>query len=94
MGVSGFTILDNGELAPLPGADAPSQPGHFPGRVVLSPDAKRLYVIDTLTRAGTEKVFSYRVLENGALEPTMEPPVDTGVMFSDGATGIFVTPGA
>ncbi|MGW5515171.1 lactonase family protein [Nocardia africana] len=93
MGVSGFAILDNGELAPLSGADAPSQPGHFPGRVVLSPDAKRLYVIDTLTTAGTEKVFTYWVLANGALEPTGEPPVETGVVFSDGATGVFVTPG-
>ena len=94
MSVGGFAILDSGGLAPLPGADAPSQPGHFPGRVVLSPDAKRLYVIDTLTAAGTEQVCTYRVLENGALDPTGEPPVDTGVVFSDGATGVFVTPGA
>lgn len=93
-GVNGFAIQDNGALAPIPAADAPSQPGHFPGRVVLSPDAKRLYVIDTLSTAGTEKVFTYRVLENGALEPSGEPPADTGVVFSDGATGVFVTPGA
>ncbi|WP_216892643.1 beta-propeller fold lactonase family protein [Nocardia alni] len=92
MGVNGFAILDNGSLAPLPGASAPSQPGHFPGRVVLSPDAKRLYIIDTLSAGGTEKVFSYRVEQNGALEPTGEPPVDTGVVFSDGATGVFITP--
>ncbi|AHH17663.1 hypothetical protein NONO_c28730 [Nocardia nova SH22a] len=94
MGVQGFAILDNGALAPIPGANAPSQPGHFPGRVVLSPDAKRLYVIDTLTATGTEKVFTYRVLGDGSLEPSGEPPVDTGVVFSDGATGVFVTPGA
>ncbi len=31
----------------------------------------------TLTTAGTEKVFTYRVLENGALEPTGEPPAET-----------------
>ncbi|MHA4849735.1 lactonase family protein [Rhodococcus sp. MSC1_016] len=91
--VNGFEIRDDGALVPVPGADAPSAPGHFPGRVVLSPDAQRLYVIDTLTTTGTEKVFTYRVKPDGALEATGEPPVDTGVTFSDGATGVFASVG-
>ncbi|WP_179220299.1 beta-propeller fold lactonase family protein [Rhodococcus sp. NCIMB 12038] len=90
-GVNGFEIRDDGALVPLPGADAPAAPGHFPGRVVLSPDAQRLYAIDTLTTTGTAKVFTYRVQPNGALEATGEPPVDTGVTFSDGATGVFAS---
>lgn len=92
-GVNGFEIRDDGALVPLPGADAPAAPGHFPGRVVLSPDAQRLYAIDTLTTTGTAKVFTYRVQPNGALAATGEPPVDTGVTFSDGATGVFASPG-
>ncbi|NMO03070.1 beta-propeller fold lactonase family protein [Gordonia sp. TBRC 11910] len=90
-GVSGFRIGGDGTLTALPSADAPSPAGHFPGRVVLSPDGKWLYVIDTLTVSGTEKVFTYRVEPGGRLAPTGWPAVDTGVVFSDGATGVFVT---
>ncbi|RDI55989.1 6-phosphogluconolactonase (cycloisomerase 2 family) [Nocardia mexicana] len=92
--VNGFEIRDDGALIPLPGADEPSAPGHFPGRVVLSPDAERLYAIDTLAVTGTAQVFTYRVRPDGSLDPGGEPPVDAGVMFSDGATGVFATPGA
>ena len=92
MGVSGFRIAGNGALVPLPAADAPSEPGHFPGRVVLSPDGERLYVIDTLTVAGTARVFTLGVRGDGSLQRTGAPAVDTGVFFSDGATGVFATP--
>ncbi|MFF1553029.1 lactonase family protein [Rhodococcus erythropolis] len=92
--VNGYEIRDDGDLIPIPGADSPSVPGHLPGRVVLSPDAQRLSVIDTLTSTGTAKVFTYRVLPDGALVATDDPPADSGVTFSDGATGVFVTPGS
>ncbi|TSD94083.1 beta-propeller fold lactonase family protein [Skermania sp. ID1734] len=92
LGVGGYTILDNGTLAPLPGANMPSPFGHMPGRVVLSPDAQWLYAIDTLATSGTAQIFSYRVMPGGALAPSGLAPVDTGVTFSDGATGVFVRP--
>ncbi|MFF0488734.1 lactonase family protein [Nocardia sp. NPDC004068] len=88
-GVNGFDIHDDGSLTPLPGAEIISAPGHFPGRVVLSPDGARLYVIDTLTLEGTARVFTYLVQPDGALAPSGDPAVDTGVFFSDGATGVF-----
>lgn len=94
MSVNGFAIQGNGSLVPIPGAAVTSAPGHLPGRVVLSPDARRLYVIDTLSATGTESVVTYRVLPNGALAPAADPAVDTGVIFSDGATGVFATPGS
>ena len=92
MAIAGFAIQGDGTLLPLPGAAVASPSGHLPGRVVLSPDAQWLYAIDTLTTGGTGKVFSYRVQPDGSLVPSGEAPVDSGVTFSDGATGVFATP--
>ncbi len=89
--IVGFRIETDGALTPLPGSPYPAPEGTLPGRVVLSPDASRLFLIDALTELGTSRVHSYVIAPDGSLAPTGRPPVDTDVLFSDGPSS-FITP--
>ncbi|MFF1690175.1 MULTISPECIES: beta-propeller fold lactonase family protein [unclassified Streptomyces] len=83
--ISGFQIGDDGALTRLPGSPFPGPGGGaMPGRVVLSPDTRRAFVIDALTPGVTSKVHSYVVGSDGSLTPSGLPTTDSGVVFSDG----------
>ncbi|WP_440712480.1 lactonase family protein [Gordonia sp. FQ] len=88
--VQGRRVLANGGLAPLPGATAAVPTA---GRVVLSNDAKWLYVVSVTGAHGTAEVTSFRIMRSGALRRA-GGPFDTGLYFHDGATANMVAPGA
>ncbi|MCD0453298.1 beta-propeller fold lactonase family protein [Actinocorallia sp. API 0066] len=90
-GIAGFTIGSDGALTPLPGSPYKAPSGALPGRVVLTHDASRLYVIDALTTQIKSKVHTFDVAANGSLTPSGRTPADSGVIFSDGPSG-WLTP--
>lgn len=74
-GVGGFGIGSDGALTPLPGS--PYDGGS--GRITLSPDGRRVFVLDGLSSVRT-------LVRNadGTLQPSDYPSTSTGVVFSDG----------
>lgn len=89
--VDGFQIGDDGTLTPLPGSPYP-RPGGLPGRTVLSPDAKHLFVIDVaegLTSSDPALVHTYNVNPDGSITSTGQ--ASTGVNFADGPSSA-ITP--
>ncbi|MDI2031779.1 beta-propeller fold lactonase family protein [Saccharopolyspora sp. TS4A08] len=83
--IHGFQIGDDGALTPLAGSPHPGPGGGaIPGRIVLSPDARRAFVIEALTPNVTSKVHSYAIAPDGTPTPTGQPPANSGVLFSDG----------
>ncbi|MBF6245684.1 beta-propeller fold lactonase family protein [Nocardia elegans] len=89
--IGGLSIGDNGVLTPLPGSPYPAPAATLPGRVVLDEAAHRVFLIDALTAHGTTQVHSYSIAANGSLAPTGNPPIDTGLLFSDGPDATLVT---
>ncbi|MEU2441200.1 beta-propeller fold lactonase family protein [Streptomyces rubradiris] len=87
--VDGFQIADDGELTPLANVPVAAPANTMPGLVLLSPDAKRLFLVDVLTTNLTSKVHSYNVAGDGGLAPTGLPSVDSGALFSDGPNTVM-----
>lgn len=79
--VDGFQIGANGALTPLPGSPY-AAPGGMPGRTILSPDAKHLFVVDVLSGLSPAEVRTYTVNADGGLTPGQS--ASTGVTFADG----------
>ncbi|MGW5570334.1 lactonase family protein [Nocardia thailandica] len=89
--VEGFAINADGSLAPLPGSPYPTPSGALPGRVVLGPGERQLYVVDTLTAQGTARVHTYDIAADGSITASGAPAADTGVIFHDGPSA-YLTP--
>lgn len=88
--VSGFSIGDDGELVPLTGSPYAGPANTMPGRVVLSPDARRLFLVDVLALSPSAKVHSYAVDPvDGSLARTSYPAADSGVFFADGPSSVM-----
>ncbi|HEX2316649.1 MAG TPA: PKD domain-containing protein [Thermomonospora sp.] len=87
--LDGFRIGDDGALTALPGSPYAAPQYGMPGRVVLTPDSSRMYVIDVLTRSLTSKVHTYTVGADGGLAPSGQPAADSGVLFSDGPAAVM-----
>lgn len=91
-GISAFAIARIGALEPLPGSPFPGPaPRGTVGRAVLSPDGEHMFVVDHLSPTLTSKVHTFDVADDGSVQPTGQPPVDLGVVFSDGPSA-FTTP--
>ncbi|MCP2288821.1 lactonase family protein [Nocardia amikacinitolerans] len=89
--VDGFAIGADGALTALPGSPYPAPPGTLPGRVVLGPAERQLYVIDTLTVRGASRVHIYDIAADGSIAASGLPAADTGVIFHDGPSA-YLTP--
>ncbi|MFJ5932788.1 beta-propeller fold lactonase family protein [Streptomyces sp. NPDC093071] len=90
--ISGYSIADDGSLTPLAGSPYPGPANTMPGRVVLSPDARRLFDVDVLALSLTTKVHSFAIDPvDGSLARTSHPATDTGIFFADGPTSV-ITP--
>ncbi|MFC9734118.1 beta-propeller fold lactonase family protein [Streptomyces roseolus] len=88
--ISGYSIADDGSLTPLVGSPYPGPANTMPGRVVLSPDARRLFDVDVLALSLTTKVHSFAVDPvDGSLARTSHPATDTGLFFADGPTSVM-----
>ncbi|MFA3877818.1 beta-propeller fold lactonase family protein [Streptomyces sp. MMCC 100] len=90
--IAGFSIAGDGALTPLSGSPYPGPAFSMPGRVVHSPDAKRLFLIDVLQLGLSARVHTYDVDEtDGRVAPTGQRAVDSGVFFADGPSSV-ITP--
>lgn len=89
--VEGFAIGADGALTALPGSPYPTPAGALPGRVVLAPGERQLYVVDTLTTQGSARVHTYDIAPDGGLTASALPAADTGVIFHDGPSA-YLTP--
>ncbi|MCX4095550.1 lactonase family protein [Nocardia sp. alder85J] len=81
---AGFEVHSDGALAPLPGSPYLAPAATLPGRIALHPDGRHLYLVDVPTAHVTTMVHSYLIGSDGSPVPSGEPPVDTGVVMSDG----------
>ncbi|MDA3644246.1 beta-propeller fold lactonase family protein [Saccharopolyspora indica] len=89
--VTGFAIEDSGALTPLPGSPYPARKDGMPGLTVLSPDGKRLFIVEVASFGLTARAYTYVVQDDGSLTPTGQPLVDTKTLFADGPTAV-ITP--
>ncbi|MGV9724783.1 lactonase family protein [Nocardia beijingensis] len=89
--IDGFGIGADGALRALPGSPYPAPAGALPGRVVLGPGERQLYVIDTLTVQGSARVHTYDIDAGGGITASGRPSADTGVIFHDGPSA-YLTP--
>ncbi|GHB73426.1 hypothetical protein GCM10010377_74830 [Streptomyces viridiviolaceus] len=87
--INGFQIAADGELTPLANLPVAAPANTMPGLVLLSPDTKKLFVVDVLATSLTSKVHSYNIATDGGLAPTGLPSTDTGVLFSDGPNTVM-----
>ncbi|MGW5519450.1 lactonase family protein [Nocardia africana] len=89
--IAGFEVRADGALTPLPGSPYTAPAATLPGQVALHPDGRHLYLADVLTAHGTTMVHSYSIEADGGLMPSGQPPIDTGVVMSDGPV-VAMTP--
>ncbi|WP_158675764.1 lactonase family protein [Nocardia stercoris] len=89
--IAGFDVHPDGALTPLPGSPYVAPAATLPGQVALHPDGRHLYLADVLTAHVTTMVHSYVIGADGSLAPSGQPPVDTGVVMSDGPV-VALTP--
>ncbi|MCX4095556.1 lactonase family protein [Nocardia sp. alder85J] len=89
--IDGFAIAADGALTPLPGSPYAAAGGALVGRVILDPEANCAFVIDALTVHGTSQVHTYALAADGSMAPT-GGPIDIGVVFSDGPSGVLTEP--
>ncbi len=89
--IAGFDVHPDGALTPLPGSPYPAPAATMPGQVALHPDGRHLYLVDVLTAHITNLVHTYLIGDDGRLTPSGQPPIDTGVVMSDGPV-VAMTP--
>lgn len=89
--IAGFEIDGDGSLTPLPGSPYEGPTGTLPGQVALDPDGIHLYLVDVLTMHVTSEVHTYLIRPDGSIVPSDRPPVDTGVIMSDGPVVALVS---
>ena len=89
--IAGFDVHADGALTPLPGSPYAAPAATLPGQVALDPDGRHLYLVDVLTAHITNLVHSYLIGDDGRLTPSGQPPIDTGVVMSDGPV-VTMTP--
>ncbi|AHH17588.1 hypothetical protein NONO_c27960 [Nocardia nova SH22a] len=89
--IAGFDVHPDGALTPLPGSPYTAPAATLPGQVALDPDGRHLYLVDVLTAHITNLVHTYLIGDDGRLTPSGQPPIDTGVVMSDGPV-VAMTP--
>jgi len=87
--IHGFEIAASGALSPLPGSPYSTDSGTLPGRVLLSSDARLLFIVDVLTTKVRSRVHRLAVGASGGLVPTGQAPMNAGVVFADGPSSVL-----
>ncbi|MFT4199238.1 lactonase family protein [Gordonia sp. (in: high G+C Gram-positive bacteria)] len=82
--IDGFAIGADGSLTRVPGAPVATEPG--PAMLAVSSDGTWLYLISSpVFKEGSKVVVtSFRIDDDGSLQPSGHEPVPTGLVFADG----------